>query len=82
MAQARMARAIPTIVSDTKSDYFNKAALLEAMRKDKKRVGQGLAVILMTEHYEMRRISDLSEEEFGTAHSELTERLLQKTESK
>jgi 3-dehydroquinate synthase len=61
----------PHIVAPLEPGYFNAEHLLAAMRKDKKRVGQGLAVVLLSSQYQMSRISDLSDDEFRQAHDEL-----------
>jgi 3-dehydroquinate synthetase len=42
-------------------------AIIEAMGKDKKRTGSGLALIMLTEANEMVRVNDLETQEVGSA---------------
>lgn len=46
--------------------------ILEAMKKDKKRTGTGLVLIMLMDDYEMTKVNDLSEDEVAWALSALT----------
>lgn len=63
------------VISKLRPEYFQSEKILEAMRKDKKRTGQNLAVILLTDKHEASRVSDLTEPEFLKANQELIEKL-------
>ncbi len=63
------------IVSKLTLEHFSAPPLLAAMRKDKKRVGQKLSIILLSDQHQASRVSDLTEAEFQTANEELIGRL-------
>lgn len=58
------------IIRPTKAHLHNQA-IYSAMKMDKKRIGEGLVLIMMTENYDMIKITDLSYEEIEQANSEL-----------
>lgn len=58
------------LVVNPSANFFAAHALTEAMKKDKKRVGEGLALIIMTEGYSFVRVNDLSIEEATNAANE------------
>jgi len=66
------------IVSSLSPDYFDQERILGALRKDKKRTGKDIAIILLSDNYSARRVSDLSDSEFQLANEELKERLKSK----
>ncbi|HEX5772934.1 MAG TPA: AroB-related putative sugar phosphate phospholyase (cyclizing) [Geomobilimonas sp.] len=56
-------------------EYFAVEAILEAMKKDKKRTGEGLVVVMMTSDYEFEKVTDYSPDELVTATAALMELL-------
>lgn len=56
-----------------REEYFSLAPILEAMKQDKKRVGNGLVMVLMKKDYELVKINDFSEEELLPGIKELLE---------
>lgn len=50
---------------------LNPSSIIEAMKKDKKRVGERLAIILMTDNFEFFRVNDLDNTEVSETISEL-----------
>lgn len=54
-------------------DYFFPDPVLEAMRQDKKRVGDGLVVVLMKNNHELVKIIDFSERELLLGLKDLIE---------
>jgi len=54
----------------TPSDYAF-APILDAMKKDKKRIGQGLVVVMMKDDYSFEKVTDFSEQELQAALEEL-----------
>lgn len=70
----RLAASIvrPAIVVKPRTFHLNAAELSAAMKMDKKRVAQGLALVMMTETGEMVKVNDLEIEELGRANEELS----------
>ncbi len=58
---------LPGLVLRPRKEDIDLGMLVEAMKKDKKRTGAGLALIMMKDNYEMVRVSDLSEAEVAHA---------------
>ena len=58
----------------TQSDLAT-GTILAGMKKDKKRTGAGLAIILLREDYDLIKATDLTEQEVATALSELEREL-------
>ena len=50
---------------------FNTDQIFEAMKKDKKRVGEGLALIMMLDDYSMKKTQDLRYDELAAGIKEL-----------
>lgn len=48
---------------EIKSEYFTKESILSAMKMDKKRVGIGLPLIILTDSFELSKLLDMTEEE-------------------
>jgi len=57
---------LPSLTIRPKSEYFNANAVVEAMKKDKKRTGENLALIMLKDGYEMESVKDLSVAEATT----------------
>lgn len=53
-------------------DYFAVDAILQAMKADKKRTGEGLVVVMMTNSYSFEKVTDFSYDELVLATTELT----------
>ena len=49
---------------------FDSSSIISAMKKDKKRIGEYLAIILMDENYKFSRIKDLKAEEITETYDE------------
>jgi 3-dehydroquinate synthetase len=49
---------------------FNEKLLLEAMKNDKKRVGEYLSVIIPDENFSMIKVDDVTDSEFVSALNE------------
>jgi 3-dehydroquinate synthase len=54
---------VPSLTVRPRASYLDPQGILEGMKKDKKRTGEGLALILMAEGYQMSRVNDLTESE-------------------
>jgi 3-dehydroquinate synthase len=54
---------VPSLTVRPGASDLDPQGILEGMKKDKKRTGEGLALILMAEGYEMSRVNDLTESE-------------------
>jgi 3-dehydroquinate synthase len=54
---------LPSLTVRPHASDLDPKGILEGMKKDKKRTGEGLALILMAEGYEMSRVNDLTESE-------------------
>jgi 3-dehydroquinate synthase len=54
---------LPSLTIRPQASDLDAKGILEGMKKDKKRTGEGLALILMAEGYEMSRVNDLTESE-------------------
>lgn len=54
---------------------FNNADIINAMKYDKKRTGQGLALVILKDGYKMEKVSDLSDEEASGALNKYKELL-------
>ncbi|MEN6320673.1 MAG: AroB-related putative sugar phosphate phospholyase (cyclizing) [Syntrophaceae bacterium] len=61
---------LPTIVINSEKDFLNTRKIIEAMKKDKKRTGKDLAVIMMKDNYEFIKVNDVKESEVTEALSE------------
>lgn len=54
-------------------EYFSPVPILEAMKQDKKRVGDGLVMVLMKDGHELVKITDFSERELSLGMQDLIE---------
>lgn len=61
---------LPTIVINSEKEFLNTQKIIEAMKKDKKRTGKDLAVIMMKDNYEFIKVNDVKESEVTEALSE------------
>ena len=66
---------LKNIVVDAKKLYFNSDSIFKAMQMDKKRVGEGLALIMMIDGFKMIKVVDFHHNELSTAIEELIELL-------
>jgi len=58
---------LKTIVEKGNFSDYNYAKILEAMQKDKKRTGRGLAVVMMRDDFSFDKVVDFGESELKTA---------------
>ena len=52
---------------ELKREYFNKEKILDSMKKDKKRTGKGLVLVLPSKKFSLIKINDLSIDEYSTS---------------
>lgn len=64
-----------TIVSPVKGRDLDEARILEAMKKDKKRVGEGLVVVMLKDDYTLEKVTDFTTEELGLCLARLRQSL-------
>ncbi len=62
-------------------NYLDPEAIIEAMKKDKKRTGNGLALIILKEKYNLEIIQDLSPKEVVDAIQELSSKFMNRNHS-
>jgi len=62
---------LPALVTHPRLDRPGRDRVLEAMRRDKKRTGEGLALVMCCDGFEMLQVGDLSEAEARAALDEL-----------
>jgi 3-dehydroquinate synthetase len=53
-----------------KKEYLDTDAVINAMKKDKKRTGESLALIMMHSSFDFSRVNDLTPQEVSMALSE------------
>ena len=58
---------LPSLIVSPKREALDPGGVVNAMKKDKKRTGEGLALIMMKEGHEMLRVNDLTEREVARA---------------
>jgi len=64
----------PLIISNPLPYLRKKEAIIGSMKKDKKRIGKKLPLIVMREGYKMEKLLDVDEKEVGMAMKELKQR--------
>jgi 3-dehydroquinate synthase len=71
----RLARELflSTITEKGKSADYSYEKILEAMKKDKKRIGQGLVVVMMHDDFSFEKVTDFSDQELRTGLRKLTD---------
>jgi len=62
---------LPSLKVKLKRQFFTADKIIEAMKKDKKRIGQGLALIMMTDNYKTIKMNDITVDEAINALREL-----------
>lgn len=65
----------PSLVVKPSPKALDAYAMVSAMKKDKKRTGDGLALIMMTGNFNFTRVNDLKEDEVASALDTLRTRL-------
>lgn len=65
----------PALVSAMSEEYLDTAKIIAAMKMDKKRTGEGLVLVMLTDGYEMKKIEDLSFDELENANQELRKKV-------
>lgn len=62
---------IPLIHTSNSEFYFDDNLLIEAMKMDKKRIDNGIPIVMLTDSFNMQKFNDLSEQEICFALNEL-----------
>lgn len=62
---------IPVDVLKLKKKYFDKDTILENMKKDKKRIGEGLVLVLPQKDFSLIKVNDLTIDEYESSLIEL-----------
>jgi 3-dehydroquinate synthase len=62
---------LPSLIVRPSKKHLDPNAVVEAMKKDKKRIGEGLALIMMKDGYEMFKVNDLTPSEAANALAEV-----------
>lgn len=68
-------KILGSVVTRPKPEQLAPERILEAMRKDKKRTGEGLVLIMMSEDHSMVKVDDLRPEELAAATRDLAKTL-------
>ena len=66
---------LPSLKVTPKPEHLEASAVVEAMKKDKKRTGKDLALIMLKDGYEMESVKDLTTTEVADVLSEVDEAL-------
>jgi 3-dehydroquinate synthase len=66
---------LPNLVTRPSAGAMSANTMVDAMKKDKKRVGEKLALIMMSDNFEFMRVNDLSPAEVANVLEILEERL-------
>ena len=66
---------MPTLHAVVRNEYLDKEALLEAMKHDKKRIGDELVIVVMKEDYSFEKLVDFTTQEALRCITVLGERL-------
>lgn len=61
---------LPTIAITPEEKFLNTQKIIEAMKKDKKRTGEDLVIIMMKDNYEFTKLNDVQESEVIAALNE------------
>ena len=67
---------LPSLNKMPKRSFLQPDGIISAMKKDKKRTGEGLALIMMVDDYKMIRVNDVSPQEVSFALEELMRMLI------
>jgi 3-dehydroquinate synthase len=66
---------LPSLIARPNADAMSAKAIIDAMKKDKKRIGNKLALIMMDSHFDFMRVNNLTSEEVAAALNILEKRL-------
>lgn len=66
---------LPSLIMRPSIDAMSPEVMINAMKKDKKRTGDQLALIMMDDHFDFTRVNDLTPEEVTNALNILKKRL-------
>ncbi len=58
---------LPSLVAEVRNDHLDPTSVIEGMKKDKKRTGTGLALVMMGDNNQMYKVNDLTEQEVAMA---------------
>lgn len=67
---------LPSLIIHPDNEAMSAEVMINAMKKDKKRIGDKLALIMMDDHFDFTRVNDLTAEEVASALNILKKRLL------
>lgn len=62
---------LPSIIVQPRRQFLNPEEVITAMKKDKKRIGKGLALVMLTNGYKLIKVNDMSATEVVNALEEL-----------
>ncbi len=63
----------PNLVSRPRAAHLDAGRIFEAMKQDKKRVGEGLALVMLKEDHDLTKVVDFGYDELSAAVKELGE---------
>lgn len=63
----------PALVSKLNKSHLDTAKIFAAMKMDKKRTGEGLVIVMLSDGYQLIKVDDLSNAELEIANQELQE---------
>jgi len=61
---------LTSLIMKPKQEHFDSEPIIDAMKKDKKRTGDGLALVMMTDDFSILKVNDLSPSEAAQAITE------------
>lgn len=66
---------LPILSVDSSEMLFDEYLLIEAMKKDKKRIDNGIPIVMLLDNYKMQKFNNLSEQEIIYSINELRKRI-------
>jgi len=63
---------LPSLIIKPKQEHFDPESIIEAMKKDKKRTGDGLALVMMSDDFNIFKVNDLNPSEAARAITDTT----------
>lgn len=67
---------LPAVKVKLKKDYFSAESIIQAMKKDKKRTGTGLPLVMLVGQYQMMKAGDVTPEEISGALRQLEKSII------
>jgi len=65
----------PSLLAELKKDFLDSDVIIEAMKSDKKRMGEGLALVMMDDDFNLRKVNDLKPYEVTKTITDFLEKL-------